>query len=108
MYFKLLNDDCIHHEIKYEENKLIIDSKFDKISRCNNGLFILDINQINNWLLNFGSKIDTVQLEEDSKLIKFEDKYKTDKLRITEIKYLWEHDIFKTLVEINLQIYVIF
>jgi len=101
MFIKLLNDDLIHNSITYKEGKWFTDPKFDETIEFGNGLHFCEISQIEEWLNLFGSKICIVELAPDSKVVKFDDKYKTDKLKIVSIDHIWDHPLFDEIVKIN-------
>ena len=91
IYYKLLRPNLTHRGFVYKEGLNVLSDPFDPEPKCRaGGLYCADIHNIFSWAKLYITEkmifIATVELCPDSKIVKMNDKIKTDKLILKNIQ----------------------
>jgi hypothetical protein len=88
-YYKILNEDMKHYDFQYKEGLNILKEEFNpSTEECSKGgLYFTTEEHVLYWIVQFknASKIGKVTLCEDSRVVKYSNKSKTDKFILSDI-----------------------
>ena len=101
-FYKLLNSDLTHHGFIYKEGLNVLKEPFNTKNECGaSGLYYCSLDEITQWidLTNKITLIADVRFLPDSQFVKFDNKSKTDKFILSNIRPL------KTFIYNNMDVF---
>ena len=85
IFCKFLKDDLKHHDMQYVENALNVDkNKINPNKYCCDGLYFFELSKFYAFFGSFGDNIVFVTVPDDAKVCFEKDKFKSDKIYISE------------------------
>jgi len=97
MYYKILKKDMLHYSMQYKEGINVDVEPFDPRPKCGGGLFFSDEKNILAFC-NYGDLIAEVTVPEGEMIVPVENKYKANKIILSDIRNLWTKVTFEYLV----------
>ena len=99
-YYKIIGNNFGNFNYKLGLNCLSDNNEtFDSDPVCGpGGLYFCDITHIFECL-EYGDKVCTIELPEDAQVVKVENKYKADKIIITDIDVLYDDEVIQKLIK---------
>lgn len=88
IYYKVLNDDFIHNDMRYYRGENILNKPFEKSGSCvPGGLYFTTIEHVHNFF-DYGTQIARVYIDPSAEMIQYPDKnkYRADKITLG-VKY---------------------
>jgi len=104
MYYKILKKDMLHYDMQYKEGLNVDIKPFDSSPCCGGGLFFSDVKNILGFC-SYGDLIAEVTVPEGEMVISVGNKYKANKINLSNIRNLWDVEVFKELVKQGLDIH---
>ena len=97
MYYKILKKNMLHYSMQYKEGLNVDIKPFNSSPVCGGGLFFSDEKNILAFC-GYGDLIAEVTIPEGEKIVPVENKYKANKIILSNIRDLWTKETFKYLV----------
>jgi len=104
MYYKILDKSMKHYGMQYKEGLNVDVESFDPRTCCGGGLFFSDEKHILGFC-GYGDLIAEVTIPEGEKIVPVENKYKANKIILSNIRILWDIKMFKELKEQGINIH---